>query len=114
MVDSGTSYGKESRYVRANAIEQVGPARKKPKPADVWLGGANQLDENGDPFVTVEVQPAYGQIAQVRLSPNELRQLGRMIGDRLGDEPNAPIEVIVPSGGTIKVTYLGNGPDPVV
>ncbi len=105
------SYGKESRYVQATAIKQVGRKQPPSQVADVWLGGENQLDNDGKTFVTLEIQPAWGNTASIRLSPDELAQLGHMIANRLNDpEPGtpqgpSPVTVIVPEGTQVGIKY---------
>ncbi len=100
------SDGPSSNYVKAAAIEQVGSTKPKAQVADVWLGSANQTDGNGDVFVTLEVQPAWGTIAQVRLSLDELQALRDLIDTRLDVDAVGPVSVTVPKGQTITVTYL--------
>ncbi len=108
---SKESMSKESaeRYVRALDVEQVGSKATWRKTADAWLGNANQIDDGGVTFVTLEIQPAWGSHASIRLSLDELRQLGRMIANRIGDKLEIPgagtVELSVPEGTAVRIDY---------
>ena len=96
------------RYVAARDIEQ--PNRTlmtRAMQADVWLGGMNETDGD-NVYATLEIKPAWGQIAAIRLSPNELRDLGAMIAERLGNDEDdiGPIELNVPEGRSVRITYV--------
>ncbi len=101
--------GGVQRYVKAKAISQVRPSRPNHQPADVWLGGMSEQDPDGNVFVTLEVKPAWGPLAQIRLSPDELRELGDMIANRLGEDATRPVEIIIPAGVAARITQLGEG-----
>jgi len=94
-------------YVQAKAIRQPAPKGPDGNDADVWVGTVRE-DEQNRSFVTLEIKPAYGSLAVVRLSLVELRDLSDLILKRLGarEGRQVPVEVTVPVGALIKVTYL--------
>ncbi len=98
-----------SNYVRAVGVTQR-TASPTPNDADVYLGGNNQVDGEGRTYVTLEVKPAFGMIASVRLSLDELQTLHDLILDRLGGEavavPLPTVQVTIPKGAMCEVTWL--------
>ncbi len=101
-------HGPTTNYIRARAITQVGPQVPKPQQADIWVGSANQIDDDGNTFITLEIKPAWGELARVRLSLNELRDLGELILNRLGAtvvEGAGDVHVSVPEGTKVEINY---------
>ena len=99
------SGGPSSNYVVAKEITQKGQRLPKPGIADVWLGGI-RMDDDGKQFVALEIQPAYGTIAMIRLSLAELKSLRDLIDLRLGMLSSVPVKVVVPPGTEVEVTYI--------
>ncbi len=98
------SGGPSSNYVVAKEITQKGQRLPKPAAADVWLGATNQDDE-GQQYVALEIKPAYGSLASIRLSFAELESLRDLIDLRLGVLSSVPVKVVVPPGTEVEVTY---------
>lgn len=97
------------RYVMANDITQANKTVPPAMQADVWVSGV-MFSENDDaePYVSLEVKPAWGTIAAVRFSLAELQSLGEMILDRLGAhviEAPASVELSVPESTQVKISY---------
>ena len=104
--------GSKSNYVKATTIKQVSRTTPSSQAADVWLGGTHQTDDDGNVFVTLEIQPAWGNIAAIRLSLDELRDLGAMIVDRLGAidfdvalSVGPAVQLSVPANTHVEISY---------
>jgi hypothetical protein len=88
-------------YVRAKDCSQRDSERREP---DVYVGPAIASGKQGEPvnYYTVEVAPAMGNIAQVRLSVDELIELWDLIAYRLG-VASPTVHMQVPKAMTVEI-----------
>ena len=102
------SGGSPSNYVTATTIKQVGGKQYQAQVANMWLGKVRTTDDDDAVFVALEIKPAWGSVAQIRFSLDELRDLEALILDRLGiteNLDNPSVQVSVPEGTAVEIVY---------